>query len=976
MSPIFLTFIANYQQAGGLEWPSFSFPFLLATLALTAFILLRRYRSRRQLMDKIAELETLSDAGRAIVASQLDLNALCEMIARQAANVIDTSTFQIGLFEGPIYKIHYWTVDGEKQSTPRYIDLSDGHGLIAWVRDSQRSLLVEDFQKEMEKLPAQPRYNSENPPRSAMFIPLVGRGESIGILAAQSATPKAFSQRDLSSLTILANQASAAIENAQIYEQERTRAAHLELVGQIARQVSAINDLDELLYEVVHLTQETFDFGSVNVFTMDPRTNQAVLQASTIQGLQSGSLRIALGEGLVGSAATGRVTALSNNTGLDRRFIANDLFPNTQSEICIPLIVDQELMGVLDVQSPEIGAFTNQERMVLEALAAQVAIAVNKAGQLALQREQSWLATAQLQVAETINRSPDINALAESLVRLTAILVGVNRCAILLWDEESSTYFIVAAFGYSAQNESQLQEYSLAIGDWTALDAVHIGGEPLTTEQKPPWQAISTRDTSAPQKGINILLPMISAGRVLGILLANFTNHAYESLVGSRQELLKNLSNQAAQAIENMQLQIAQQEEAWVNTALLQVSEAVNRLTDLDEILYTIVRMVPLLVGVRSAVILIRDEQSQTYLAGPSHGLTEMSQGLLRSFEVDLSEFPLLGTQDVERIGPDAEYYTFKLPQWMDVVMGAETADIFPLRARGKLVGVLVVGPTRSGRPLTGRRLNIVTGIAQQAAIAVVNDQLYKESAERSRMEQELEVARSIQASLIPDGAPDIPGSSVASYWQAARQVSGDFYDFMQLADGRWAMAIADVADKGVPAALFMALSRTILRTVAFNRRDPAEVLQRTNQLIYGDTSSDLFVTVFYAVWDHDSNKMTYASGGHNPPVLVRRNGKVSLLSSDGIALGVLDEVKIDQNEIKLRAGDVIVFYTDGVSEAMNEDYDEFGLERLCMLTQNSRQGSASDIVQAITRAVDDHAGGTPQFDDITLVVFKCITAK
>jgi sigma-B regulation protein RsbU (phosphoserine phosphatase) len=383
--------------------------------------------------------------------------------------------------------------------------------------------------------------------------------------------------------------------------------------------------------------------------------------------------------------------------------------------------------------------------------------------------------------------------------------------------------------------------------------------------------------------------------------------------------------------------------------------------------------MVPLLVGVRSAVILIRDEQSQTYLAGPSHGLSEMGQGLLGSFEVDLSEFPLLGTQDVERIGPDAEYYTFKLPQWMDVVMGSETADIFPLRARGKLVGVLVVGPTTSGQPLSGRRLNIVTGIAQQAAIAVVNDQLYKESAERSRMEQELEVARSIQASLIPHGAPEIPGCSVASYWRAARQVSGDFYDFMQLADGRWAIAIADVADKGVPAALFMALCRTILRTVAFNRRDPAEVLQRTNQIIYGDTSSDLFVTVFYAVWDHGSNTLTYSCGGHNPPILVRGNGHLSSLSSDGIALGVLDDVKIEQNEIKLRGGDVVVFYTDGVTEAMNEDYDEFGLERLCMLAENSRQGSASDIVEAITQAVDDHAGGTPQFDDITLVVFKCI---
>jgi sigma-B regulation protein RsbU (phosphoserine phosphatase) len=303
--------------------------------------------------------------------------------------------------------------------------------------------------------------------------------------------------------------------------------------------------------------------------------------------------------------------------------------------------------------------------------------------------------------------------------------------------------------------------------------------------------------------------------------------------------------------------------------------------------------------------------------------------------------------------------------------MDSPTAQIFPLHARGRLVGVLAVGPTSSGRTLSGRRLNILTGIAQQAAIAVVNDQLYQESTERYRIEQELNVALSIQSSLIPSENPDIPGCDVAGYWQAARQVSGDFYDYMRFRDGRWGIAIADVADKGIPAALFMALSRTILRTVAFNRKDPAEVLHRTNEIIYNDTTSDHFVTVFYALWNPEDQSLHYANGGHNPPVLITAGGETGLLSSDGIALGVLRDISISEKSIKLNKGDCIVFYTDGVTETMNEDFDEFGLERLIIVTQDARSGTAEEIVSAIHSAIDDHAGSTPQFDDTTMVVIK-----
>ena len=195
----------------------------------------------------------------------------------------------------------------------------------------------------------------------------------------------------------------------------------------------------------------------------------------------------------------------------------------------------------------------------------------------------------------------------------------------------------------------------------------------------------------------------------------------------------------------------------------------------------------------------------------------------------------------------------------------------------------------------------------------------------------------------------------------------------MILPDGKWGIAVADVADKGVPAALFMALSRTILRTVAINRQLPAATLERTNQIIFNDSQSDLFVTIFYAVWNPETRMLCHANAGHNPPLLVKQNGRVNLLQSKGIALGVLEEIELKPHENQLESGDTVIFYTDGVTEAMNEDFDEFGMERLELTAVKNRRKDAAGIVAAITQAIREHAGETPQFDDITLVVMRCL---
>jgi phosphoserine phosphatase RsbU/P len=965
------------QIEGTLSWPSVSFALLIAALLLTSYILLRRYRSRQLLLQRITELEALSSAGRALVAAQMDVDSLAELIANEAGQVIDNSTFQVGLFEENYYHILYWKIKDIRQKTPQTFDLSEEGGIISWVRQSKSPLLVHDFQRELSNLPARPRYISNAPPRSAIFIPMVSGDNTIGIVAAQSRQPGRFSEEDMRRLTILANQAAAAIAHALLFAQERQRSAQLELVGQIGLEISKVQNQDEIFSRVVQLTQQTFGFHLVNIFGIDPETGDIVMQASSDADILAQNWPVQPGRGLIGSAVSSQQTIISNNTNEDDRFISqnNPLEANTRAEMALPLIVDEEVVGVLDVQSPKAGVFTRIDKMTLEALSAEIAVSISKLRQLARQREQAWLTTAQLQVAEAVSRSRDADEITTAVTRLTTMLVGVPFCFILLWDEETAVYRGTQSFGFSKEIRQQIQQQRLKIGDWSALDAVHVGQESISTQNIPAWLPVLPQDNPAPQE--LTLLPVVTLTEILGVMVVNsvMPSKNRSTVLQSprrRMELLDSISQQLARGLENWQLRNAQQEEAWVNTALFQVAAAANSLIDLNEILDTITRLLPMLVGVESCIILIWDNERQQFKPGPSFGINEMGLGLLETLALDQNEFEAITPKLPDGLSPTGTYYVIQLPDWLEKVLGTEQAFAFPLNARGQLVGAMVIGSMmEDGRSLSTRRLNILTGIAHQAATAVVNHQLYQEAAERNRLERELDVARGIQASLIPDGNPNIPGCSVASYWRAARQVSGDFYDFIPLHNGNWGIVVADVADKGIPAALFMALCRTILRAVAISRDDPAAALIRANEIINNDTQSDLFVTVFYAIWEPDSQQIFYANGGHNPPLLLRQDGTHTLLTEHGMALGVLPSITMQSHAVPLQPGDTLLLYTDGVTEAMNEDFDEFGLERMRQTAVGSCQMSANHIVESITTAIQNHAGDTPQFDDITLVVIK-----
>ena len=252
-------------------------------------------------------------------------------------------------------------------------------------------------------------------------------------------------------------------------------------------------------------------------------------------------------------------------------------------------------------------------------------------------------------------------------------------------------------------------------------------------------------------------------------------------------------------------------------------------------------------------------------------------------------------------------------------------------------------------------------------------EHLRRTTAEKERYAKEMEIAKEIQENFLPESPPAIPGIEMAAATLPAMEIGGDLYDFIPVKGNRWGIAIADVSGKGVSAALFMALSRTLIRITGSAEADPSVVLQQANRLIFEDGRSSMFITVFYGVLDPEKMMFTYGNAGHNPPLLVRGDPPEIQILEDGrcIALGVVPEIKIAPGELDLQPGDLIVMYTDGVTEAFNPRDEEFGEVRLTDFIRNHRDAPVQEIIDDLIAELRTFFGNAPQSDDITLVVIR-----
>jgi sigma-B regulation protein RsbU (phosphoserine phosphatase) len=243
---------------------------------------------------------------------------------------------------------------------------------------------------------------------------------------------------------------------------------------------------------------------------------------------------------------------------------------------------------------------------------------------------------------------------------------------------------------------------------------------------------------------------------------------------------------------------------------------------------------------------------------------------------------------------------------------------------------------------------------------------------EIERTEYEMETARGIQQSFLPESPPRIEGFELAALNLPARQVGGDFYDFIPVSENEWGIIIADVSGKGVPAALFMALSRTLVRANVTDNITASQAIQKANHMISQEAKMGMFVTLFYAVLTPEKRRLQYVNAGHNPPFVVKKNsGDVILLRASGIAMGVMDDVSLEEKEIALDSNDIVVFYTDGITEAINGAGEQFGEKSLVETITHNANLPVKDLVDRVKDDVFAFAQGQPQHDDFTLVILK-----
>ncbi|MDD5277599.1 MAG: SpoIIE family protein phosphatase [Methylovulum sp.] len=297
-----------------------------------------------------------------------------------------------------------------------------------------------------------------------------------------------------------------------------------------------------------------------------------------------------------------------------------------------------------------------------------------------------------------------------------------------------------------------------------------------------------------------------------------------------------------------------------------------------------------------------------------------------------------------------------------------------PLTTRDNTFGVLNVV---SRRPVdfSAAEAKVLNLLASQVAIAIGRVHLIHERVAQERLQESLQLSRNIQMGMLSTAFPRFcEGEPIDlfAFMEPAREVSGDFYDFFQLNDNTLLLVIGDVSDKGVPAALFMVMVKTLIRAIAKQHAEPHQVLAALNPELCRDNDASMFVTLFLAMLDLDSRQLTYSFGGHNPPLHLSHYGIVSMLPGDsGTALGIIDGIDFSSQTLTLNPGDSLLLYTDGISEAMDVNYQAYGEQRLCDLLTGLNPNNAQELVETIITDVSLFTASAEQSDDITLLALQ-----
>ncbi len=473
-----------------------------------------------------------------------------------------------------------------------------------------------------------------------------------------------------------------------------------------------------------------------------------------------------------------------------------------------------------------------------------------------------------------------------------------------------------------------------------------------------PWHSFFT------QYDMRLFVPIVLRNDILG-LVAFGKKLIGGNYIESEIEFLSSIANIAATSIQNA---VVFEELKNVNAKLDKKIQELNTLFDIGKELNATLdstKIIKLLsyglmgeMMVNKFVILVRRNELAQMVE--RRGFTQMP----------------CGESHLDVLFNNAQPYSLdesELNALNSELSKQEVVAIVPMRSQDKTKGVLLLGQKISGKTFTKDELDFLYTLGNQAMISLENAWLFEDSLEKKRLEEELQLAKKIQAGLLPESFPDLKTCEVYGVNISSKQVGGDYFDVIRVDEENYVVALADVSGKGVPASLLMSNVQACLLALSGEVKEFDRLVAKVNNIIYANTDSDKFITFFGGILNIKDLTFTYVNAGHNPPYWVKSGGTLQTLDKGGLILGLMPNIPYEHETIQLAPDDKIVMFTDGVSEAMNEKEEQYEESRLEKLLQSNPALSAKECTDLICQEVKAFTGTAPQSDDITVVVIKTL---
>lgn len=922
-------------------------------------------RRRAALLDRYREeiQSYFTQIGKAL-SSALNIDSLLYLIADLSMKAVRADACSLFLIQDGV--IEKRVVIGLNQEMEHTVQLLIDENAAVWVNEHNYS-----FHKQPLRISPLPISHLEHSSqsqeiKSLLRIPLRIQDHLVGLLNIYLKEEKEFSQQEIEILSAFASQGTLALENVRLFHEEQRKAREMALLYEAAKTISSDRTLEAILH---HIAGEMTRLTGVNrclIFLIDSvhkTLNSVEVYGVTLEEREFfNALAIPLhflegedwhnfmnGQPLTLNESSQEAPALKHVLGIF----------NMKSCLIAPLLSEKRLIGMVYLDDFFVAHdFTDAQVSIAMALSLMAATTIERA-QLYHQLEEHIKQIKTLyQLSTSLSGSLNLSRIMNLIIEKMAVLTKKNKCCLFLWDEYKKEFTVKAAKNLS---EEFIKKAIARLEDkFVSLAA---------QRKRPVYSANVLLETDSPQlaklikkEGLGAVLsvPLISKKKIIGVITA-FADLGYQF---SEEEihLLFNFANHAALCIENARLYATIKEKVHELGSLFEVGKSISSTLKFSEVLKEMTDQFTYVMRADACSIMLIDDTGHLAVKA-ARGITKKSifHKRIKFGEGVVGKVAKTNQPQVLLDASSGEKEDSKFPSQLREE-GIASLLAVPLATKTRRLGVVNIY-CKSHREFSSQEINLLATLAGQGAVALENARLF---------EEQYAIAQMLQTSLMPASRPRFPDLEIGHKFLSSKEVSGDYFDFIEHGKDKLGITIADVSGKGTGAAIYTARGKYVWKAYAMEDYEPNKVLTRLNELLVPETPLDKFISMFYGVLDLKNKEFIYSNAGHEPPILYKSSTKTcKFLNTEGLLIGVEKKASFSKKKVPVKSGDVIVFYTDGVTEARDAQGNIFGTGRLQDVVKGSATLSAQSIANKIFADVQRYSKTPSLNDDFTLVVLK-----